>query len=174
MPTTTPAAFAPRAHSLFVERTCFVATAIGVAVARDLCGKAAHPVIPFPAPPRPESRRIDEASYQPKWDRERRQIRVGEHIVKEFKLPAPNQETILTAFEEEGWPPRIDDPLPPVPDLDPRRRLHDTIQALNRKQRQDLLRFMGDGSGEGDPLGATDSTGHCAMPRLAEPTCVSR
>jgi hypothetical protein len=36
-------------------------------------------------------------------------------VVKEFKLPAPNQETILTAFQEEGWPPRIDDPLPPVP-----------------------------------------------------------
>lgn len=53
------------------------------------------------------------------------------------------------AFEEEGWPPRIDDPLPPLAQLDPRRRLHDTIKALNRKQKRALLRFMGDGSGEG-------------------------
>jgi hypothetical protein len=134
---------------VFVERTCFLATASGIAIARDLCGGVAHPVIPFPDPPRGESRRVEEATSQPKWDDQRRQIRVGDHVVKEFKLPAPNQETILTAFEEEGWPPRIDDPLPPVSDLDPRRRLHDTIQALNRKQRQDLLRFMGDGSGEG-------------------------
>jgi hypothetical protein len=74
---------------------------------------------------------------------------VGVEIVKEFKLPSPNQETVLMAFEEEGWPPRIDDPLSPLPQLDPRRRLHDTIKALNRKQKQDLIRFMGDGSGEG-------------------------
>ncbi|HEY1598092.1 MAG TPA: hypothetical protein VGG64_00720 [Pirellulales bacterium] len=132
----------------FVDRTCFIATTSGIAVARDTCG-GTHPVIPFPDPPRIDSGRVETATFQPKWDDQRRQIRVGDRVVKEFKLPAPNQETILTAFEEEGWPPRIDDPLPPVSDLDPRRRLHDTIQALNRKQRQDLLRFMGDGSGEG-------------------------
>ena len=53
------------------------------------------------------------------------------------------------AFEEESWPPRIDDPLPPHPDLMPKRRLHDTIKSLNRNQKNHVIRFMGDGTGEG-------------------------
>jgi hypothetical protein len=44
---------------------------------------------------------------------------------------------------------RIDDPLPPQADQDPKRRLHDTINALNRKQRQRVIRFSGDGTGQG-------------------------
>jgi hypothetical protein len=56
---------------------------------------------------------------------------------------------VLNAFEEEGWPARIDDPLPPHSDQDPKRRLNDTIKCLNRKQVRELLRFHGDGSGEG-------------------------
>lgn len=85
----------------------------------------------------------------PTWDSARHQLRVGSTIVKEYKLPSPNQEKILAAFEEEGWPPCIDDPLPVHPDLDPKRRLHDTIKSLNRNQRSRKIRFMGDGTGEG-------------------------
>ena len=59
-----------------------------------------------------------------------------------------NQEAILTAFQEEGWPARIDDPLPPHPEQDPKRRLNDTIKCLNRKQSQSLIHFRGDGTGE--------------------------
>jgi hypothetical protein len=92
---------------------------------------------------------LEKRPPRPTWDHQRRQLRVGVEIVKEFKLPSPNQETVLAALEEEAWPPRIDDPLPPVPNIDSRRRLHDTIRALNRKQKSDLIRFMGDGSGEG-------------------------
>jgi hypothetical protein len=85
----------------------------------------------------------------PKWDRDRRELRVGDRLVKVFKLPSPMQETILMAFEEEGWPPRIDDPLPMHPELMPKRRLHDTIKSLNRNQKSGAIRFMGDGTGEG-------------------------
>ena len=53
------------------------------------------------------------------------------------------------AFEEEDWPVRIDDPLPPRSGLDPKRRLHDSIKSLNRHQKSRVLRFCGDGSGEG-------------------------
>jgi hypothetical protein len=74
---------------------------------------------------------------------------VGNLVVKAFKLPSPNQETILAVFEEEGWPPRIDDPLPPNPELVVKRRLHDTIKGLNRNRRNCLIRFLGDGTGEG-------------------------
>lgn len=85
----------------------------------------------------------------PLWDPDRQQLRIGRTIVKQFKVPAANQEAVLAAFEEEGWPPRIDDPLPPKQNQDPKRRLHDTINSLNRNQRQFLIRFLGDGSGQG-------------------------
>jgi len=86
---------------------------------------------------------------QPVWDRDRRELRLGGELVKVFKLPSPMQETILMAFEEEHWPPRIDDPLPTHPEMLPKRRLHDTIKSLNRNQKNALVRFMGDGTGEG-------------------------
>ena len=89
------------------------------------------------------------ASQVPKWDCDRQELRLGPHIIKQFKVPAANQEMILAVFEEEKWPPRIDDPLPPQPPSDPKRRLHDTINSLNRKQKNPLVRFLGDGSGTG-------------------------
>jgi hypothetical protein len=85
----------------------------------------------------------------PVWDQDRAELLFGGVVIKRFKVQAPNQEVILTAFQEEGWPARIDDPLPPHPDQDSKRRLHDTINSLNRNQKQPLLRFMGDGSGLG-------------------------
>ena len=69
--------------------------------------------------------------------------------MKRFQLPSRNQETILSAFEEEGWPPRIDDPLPPAVDCDPKQRLRDTIKSLNRNRKLVRIRFKGDGTGQG-------------------------
>jgi len=89
------------------------------------------------------------APEKPKWDRDRHEFRLGDRLIKVYKLPSPNQEAILMALEEEGWPPRIDDPLPLHPDIDPKRRLHDAIKGLNRNQKSRLVRFMGDGTGEG-------------------------
>ncbi|MCA9075835.1 MAG: hypothetical protein KDA93_12430 [Planctomycetaceae bacterium] len=60
-----------------------------------------------------------------------------------------NQEVVLCAFEEDGWPERVDDPLPPQPDQDSKRRLADTIKCLNRKQVNKLIHFRGDGTGQG-------------------------
>lgn len=133
----------------FTGRTCFVLTESGDSFAR-LLGLI-----------QPKSRderkgeydRASEAEIEqptlPKWLRDRRELRVNDRVVKQFKVPAPNQETILAAFEEEGWPYRIDDPLPPHSDQDPKRRLHDTINKLNRHQRHTLVHFRGDGTGRG-------------------------
>ena len=86
----------------------------------------------------------------PRWDAKRRELRLARRLLKRFRVPAPNQEAILAAFQEEGWPNCIDDPLPPKGDLSPQRRLHDTIKALNRKHRQrpPLIRFLGNGTGK--------------------------
>lgn len=85
----------------------------------------------------------------PCWDGALRQLRWAGQLVKEFRVPAANQEAILTALEEEGWPPYLDDPLPPTNDIDPKARLHDAIKNLNRKQINRLLCFRGNGNGEG-------------------------
>jgi hypothetical protein len=76
-------------------------------------------------------------------------LRLGPYVVKEFRVPAPNQELVLTAFQELGWPAHIDDPLPPVPNIEPKLRLHDTINRLNKNQRHKLLHFHSDGTGRG-------------------------
>jgi len=88
----------------------------------------------------------------------RRELRWANQLVKCYRLPAPNQEVILAALEEEMWPPRMDDPLPRQPDQDPKQRLHDTIKNLNRHQVNSLLVFKGDGTGEGVQWRQLDQT----------------
>lgn len=85
----------------------------------------------------------------PRWDDQRHELWLGSVLVKRFKWKATNQESVLAAFQEESWPSRIDDPLSPVADTDPKRRLSDAIKCLNRKQANPLIRFSGDGTGEG-------------------------
>jgi hypothetical protein len=102
----------------------------------------------MPARPRlAEGLKKDEAegSLRPRWDARLRRLCWNGILVKHFKVPAGSQELILAAFEEEGWPPHIDDPLPPSNNLDPKVRLRYCIKSLNRNQRNELLRFEGDG-----------------------------
>ncbi|HEY4312716.1 MAG TPA: hypothetical protein VGN12_24920 [Pirellulales bacterium] len=84
----------------------------------------------------------------PRWDGERRELTLGEMIIKSFRVPARNQELLLAAFEEQNWPHGIDDPLVPVPDQDPKERLKAAIRCLNRNQRAKLIRFRGNGNGK--------------------------
>src|SRR5262249_47180476 len=86
---------------------------------------------------------------KPCWDPRRRELSLHGTVIKRFRVPAPNQEVILGAFEEEGWPDHIDDPPPVRGDIDPRTRLHDAINRLNGRQVHRLLRFSGNGNGDG-------------------------
>ncbi len=124
----------------FGERTCFVLTSIGVAQVMALLDSTVDSL---------PSAEADAQRLTPKWDPCRRTLYFLENVVKQFRVPAPNQELILTVFEEEDWPYRVDDPLPCVDSIFPKRRLHDTINALNRKHQTTVLRFFGDGRGEG-------------------------
>jgi len=85
----------------------------------------------------------------PRWDAACRELSWGQMVVKRFRLPASNQELVLAAFEEDGWPRHIDDPLSHPLDCDPHQRLHDTIKRLNRHQVNPLIRFRANGSGNG-------------------------
>jgi hypothetical protein len=123
----------------FCRRTCFVATAEGARQVREYPSGNGW-VTADPGPSR---------SVVPCWDAQRRRLTWGGHLVKEFRLPAPHQQTILTVFQEEGWPARIDDPLRQSVEQDPKARLHDAVKRLNRHQVHRLLEFGGDGTGRG-------------------------
>lgn len=86
---------------------------------------------------------------KPRYDTDLRELWLGEKLVKRYRTPAKNQELILQVFQEENWPARIDDPLVPLDEIDCKLRLRDTITALNRHQVTCLIRFHGDGTGNG-------------------------
>jgi len=88
-----------------------------------------------------------QAAARPRWDADRRELWLGAVLIKRFRVPAENQEIILAVFEESDWPDCIEDPLPPKPELDSKRRLHDAIRALNRSQRHPRIVFFGNGNG---------------------------
>jgi hypothetical protein len=155
-------AFRPTGDLTFSEGTCFILTDAGIAFADGSCPADTAGTSRSSSSPDEENvsvvvnRNVSRNGKDPKrepsvptWDSERRELRINAVTVKQFKWMAANQETVLAAFEEEGWPARIDDPLPPQPDQDSKRRLSDTIKCLNRKQKNELIHFRGDGTGEG-------------------------
>jgi hypothetical protein len=146
-------AFRPTGDLTFGKRTCFVLSGAGVAMARSLLPSVAmpseHAGQGTDAGGEENGHGRSAAHGVPHWDAEIRELRWNGQLVKRFKWQAANQEIVLTAFEEDGWPARIDDPLPPHAEQDSKRRLSDTIKCLNRKQQHELIRFRGDGTGEG-------------------------
>jgi hypothetical protein len=140
--------FLPTGDLYFTNRTCFVLTPRGLATAAVIVNT------PMEAPAiratSPTWSNLEHSSpHMPTWDAARHLLFFNGRIIKQFKWQAVNQETVLSVFQEEGWPARIDDPLAPMPTLDVKRRLSDTIKCLNRNQQHPLIRFHGDGTGQG-------------------------
>lgn len=87
---------------------------------------------------------------KPRYDKNARILFVGDTIIKRYSRPAIPQETLLSVFEEDGWPPRIDDPLPLKPNTNPKKRLGTTIYSLNAGLNiKSLIKFHSDGKGQG-------------------------
>ncbi len=137
--------FRPTGNLTFCEQSCFVLTETGVATYQGQTLKSIEPI----GKPSPNRFVQPRALAMPSWDLVSRRLQFGARIVKRFRWPAANQMAVLCAFQEEGWPERIDDPLIPQPEQDSKRRLADTIKSLNRKQINELICFHGDGTGEG-------------------------
>lgn len=129
--------------SALPRRTCFVLTAKGASL-------ASQHSLATPLAAGSEGVELDGfVPAVPRWDKQLRQLWWRDCLIKQFRVPAPNQEIVLAALEEDGWPARIDDPLPHTPGIDSKARLHDTIKSLNRHQQHRLLCFHGDGNGLG-------------------------
>lgn len=83
----------------------------------------------------------------PHFDGDQRIFTWGQHLIKQFRQPSPNQETLLRSAEELLWPEWMDDPLPRKPKKNPKLLLRDTIKNLNRNQLSHFVHFKGDGTG---------------------------
>lgn len=136
--------FQNEAAFAFSERSCFMITAEGENQFCDFLKSC-------------EMNRLDSASSghpaaetkRPTWDGNLRELRLGNTVVKRFKWPAAIQFAVLERFEDLGWPSRITNPLPDKPNICPKRRLHDAIKCLNQRKENELIRFRGDGTGQG-------------------------
>lgn len=139
--------FRPGRNLSFAKNTCIILTDSGIALATTVTGKPTSlSTLKVVRCDQPEPIR---SANSPRWDKQRRELRVGDLVVKRFRNHSPNQEAILSAFEEENWPRRIDDPLHPQAEMDSKCRLHDTIKCLNRHHRDRAIIFSGDGTGQG-------------------------
>jgi hypothetical protein len=138
--------FQPLKALVLPKRTCFVLTAKGREIASESRAETAQGDGPSTGELAVAHRC---AQLAPRWDDQACQLWWGKDLIKTFRRPAINQELVLAALEEEGWPPRIDDPLPPTKHIDPKVRLHDTIKALNRHHAHRIIRFVGDGRARG-------------------------
>lgn len=140
-------------HNLaFSRETCFILTESGASLVGGERGKlpVAPPVAANKTRTSPSVVRLPaDGLMLPAWDPQRRTLSVDGRIVKQYRVPSRNQEAVLSAFQEEGWPPCIDDPLPPSGDQHPKHRLHATIRCLNANQENRLIRFRGNGTGQG-------------------------
>jgi len=89
------------------------------------------------------------AGAKPEWNKDIGELSVGGVLVKKFSQPAANQRRVLDAFQEAGWPRRMDDPLHGGRATDPKRRLSETVRSLNKNMKNADLHFECDGKGEG-------------------------
>ncbi|HEY6805382.1 MAG TPA: hypothetical protein VI306_17525 [Pyrinomonadaceae bacterium] len=143
------------------DRSSLILTLRGASLAATLFGEAGDsPRATLPAftstresgsflSPRPPVVFRKAPAVKPRWDATRRELTLDGLLVKRFRVPALNQETILSVFEEEEWAEHIHDPLPLTMNIDAPTRLHDAINRLNRCQINSVIRFHGDGKGTG-------------------------
>jgi hypothetical protein len=144
----------------FSATTCVVLTSKGSAFACQVQAAAATPAAAEELGPAPQAAPGSQIAsphgetepgpaLKPHWDPGLRELWLGGQLVKQFHVPAPHQELILDAFQEEGWPRHIDDSLHARGLTDPKTRLNDVVYRLNRAQITRLVRFHTNGHGSG-------------------------
>ncbi|GAB4158952.1 MAG: hypothetical protein Tsb009_36210 [Planctomycetaceae bacterium] len=78
---------------------------------------------------------------KPRWDREKSVLMYDGEEIRKIRPNAKKPIVILNAFEEDGWPLRIDSPIPSSEDLSR------PVRTLNEKLKK--IKFTRDGTGEG-------------------------
>lgn len=80
-------------------------------------------------------------ALHPVWNADRRELCMGNVVLRHFRRAAENQMLLLQAFQEAGWPHEIDDPLPGGGGVEPKSRLKETVARLNRALKGMALHF---------------------------------
>jgi hypothetical protein len=95
------------------------------------------------------SLQFSDPASAPFWNDAERVLFFAGRVVKTFRQMAKNQVLLIVAFQELGWPRRIDDPLPRSHGVEPKQRLREAVRGLNGRQKDSLLVFNADGTGTG-------------------------
>jgi hypothetical protein len=82
----------------------------------------------------------------PVWDANARTLTYRNEIIKRFRVPAKSQERVLAAFQSQGWPEYIENPLN-IDAKGSKHGLHNTINSLNRHRQCAAIQFVGNGNG---------------------------
>jgi hypothetical protein len=132
----------------FDTRTCFVLTDKGLAFAREIA--AADETVRghggATAASSNGQRRV--GTRKPRWKAKARQLWAGDVLVKQFQVTAESQRLVVSAFAEQRWRRRIDNPLP-GPVAGRKKRAEDAVRRLNERQAAPLLRFHVTDGGNG-------------------------
>jgi hypothetical protein len=120
------------------KRTCFVLTDAGEELLASGLLADGSRLVDADWPANESSAEDAAAVLRPHWDHDRLELRLGSTVLRQFKLPSADEERVLAAFEERGWPRRIGSPLPAGGDF---RRLVECVAALNWRLRRPLLHF---------------------------------
>jgi hypothetical protein len=138
--------FHPIATLAIPENTCVVLTEAGIQHVQAL-GLAGRPAGSFRTARTLGNGNAALVRLKPHYDSETRQLWLGDHLVKQLKQTAEHQHVVLLAFEEDGWPEWIDDPLTQKPGQDPQQHLHEVVGNLNRYQNLPGVHFRCGGNG---------------------------
>jgi len=130
---------------LLDDRSCFALTKEGESFAGLFLDSLLLPV--RGAKLRAVGKQLWVGRLPPHYDKVNRVFTWGRNLLKHFRQPSENQETVLCSAQELNWPAWFDDPLPPTSGVRAKTRLHDTIKDLNRRQSRYLVHFKGDGTG---------------------------
>lgn len=85
----------------------------------------------------------------PVWNSADRTLAFGGEVIRKFRRTAPNQEMLLSQFEERGWPEHLIANLADDDGFDSFDRLKETIKSLNASLKEGPIRFRADGTGRG-------------------------
>src|SRR6185295_2235807 len=89
--------FTPSRGLTFMPTTCVLLTVKGAALATSESVAASDEISGA------NGKSLAGMSAKPQWDPARRELSFGGQMVKQFHVPARNQELILSAFQRQDW-----------------------------------------------------------------------
>jgi hypothetical protein len=113
-----------------------VLTARGAAVARGRCDPGQEQSGPH----------VVGGLIVPFYDEDLRTLSYEGRLVKKLRQQADVQEIVLRAFQRQGWPRALKDPLPKHPTIAQEARLHGAIRGLMNAQKEARIRFFRNGT----------------------------